>query len=264
MTDKAEGEGMSERTANGRYELGSVDRALAVLSILAAHPRIRLGELSERLGANSTTVLRALRVLERHGMVRRPQGESEYVLGTRLVELGHAAVAAIDIVPSLRQFVAPLVHDFHATAHIGMLRDGMITVVDKVEPVAPTVRYSAVGTRMPLHATAGGKAALALAAPAVLEDLKELEACTVHTLTELEELRAELARIRDRRYSVEREEYHLGFGCVGSAVAVEGDIHTVSISGALLDAPVIEDCGTRLRDAVDAFLAVHVGAVSGL
>ncbi|GAB3598159.1 IclR family transcriptional regulator [Microbacterium tumbae] len=255
---------MVEQEPKGRYELGSVERALAVLSTLAAHPRIRLGELSEALGAHSSTVLRTLRVLERHGMVRRAHGELEYVLGTRLVELGHAAVAAIDIVPSIRPLVAPLVRDFHATAHIGMLRTGMITVVDKVEPVAPTVGYSAVGTRMPLHATAAGKAAAALAGDALLDDALELEACTPRTVTDPEALREELAQTRRRRFSVEHEEYHLGFGCVGTAVAVDGDVYTVSISGSLLDPVVVEDCGMRLRDAVDLFLAEHAGAVSGL
>ncbi|WP_404437169.1 helix-turn-helix domain-containing protein [Microbacterium aerolatum] len=247
-----------------RYELGSVDRALEVLTILQRHPRSRLGEMAEKLDANSSTVLRALRVLERHGLVRRANGDMEYVLGTRLVELGQAALASIDIVPSIRPLVAPIVHDFHATAHIGMLRTGMITIIDKVDPVAPTVGYSAVGTRMPLYATAGGKAATALAGSALLDGIGELSPYTTKTITEFDVLRADLEATTARRYSIEREEYHLGFGCVGSAVAVGGDIYTVSISGSLLDPAVVDDCGARLRDAVDLFLAEHAGAVSGL
>jgi IclR family acetate operon transcriptional repressor len=252
--------------SSGTYELSSVDRALTVLSILAVQPRMRLAELSDKLGANPSTVLRALRVLERHGLVRRSPSEMEYVLGTRLVELGQSAVASIDIVQALRPLVRPLVSEFHATAHIGMVRTGMVTIVDKVDPPAPTVGYSAVGTRMPLHATAGGKAALALAGPPLLEELAgtELSAWTPHTITSLDALAADLDAIRSRRFSVEREEYHLGFGCVGSAMSVEGEIYTVSISGSLLDTGTLQDCGEKLRVAVDAFLAQHVGAVSGI
>jgi len=257
---------MTQEQAAPRYELGSVDRALGVLSLLAVHPRIRLGELSELMGANPSTVLRTLRVLERHGLVRRAHGDVEYVLGTRLVELGHAAVAAIDIVPSLRPLVAPLVREFRVTAHLGMWRMGMVTILDKVDPPAPTVGYSAVGTRMPLHATAGGKAAAALAGAPAIEGLSDgdLEACTPLSIRSVDALAADLAQTRARRFSIEREEYHLGFGCVGSAVSVDGDIYTVSLSGSLLDPAVMQACGESLRDAMDGFLAQHAGAVTGL
>lgn len=257
---------MTTPAPQGTYELSSVDRALTVLSILAVHPRMRLGELSEELGANPSTVLRALRVLERHGLVRRSPSELEYVLGTRLVELGQAAVASIDIVQSLRPLLRPMVAEFHATAHIGMVRTGMVTILDKLDPPAPTVGYSAVGTRMPLHATAAGKAALALSGKAMLDDLRDddLRAYTVHTIQGLDPLRADIELTRIRRFSVEREEYHLGFGCVGTAIRVDGEIYTVSISGSLLDEAVVQACGEQLRAAVDAFLAQHAGAASGM
>lgn len=255
-----------ETTTKPRYELGSVDRALGVLTILATHPRARLAELSELMGAHSSTVLRTLRVLERHGLVRRTRGDVEYVLGTRLVELGHAAVAAIDIVPSLRPVVAPLVKEFRVTAHLGMLRQGMVTVVDKVDPPSPTVGYSAVGTRMPLHATAGGKAAAALAGPALTAPLRndDLEACTPRSIRSVEVLAADLDQTRRRRFSIEREEYHLGFGCVATALAVDEDIYTVSLSGSLLEPELVRAAGERLRDAIDDFVAQHAGAVRGL
>lgn len=257
---------MTEEAPRPTYELSSVDRALTILTILGRCPGIRLGELSRQLGANTSTVLRALRVLERHGLVRRGQSDVEYLLGTRLVELGQAAASSIAIVPSLRPLVAPLTHDFHATAHIGMLRDGMVTIVDKVDPPDPTVGYSAVGTRMPLHATAGGKAALALVGAPLLDDLRgaALQRFTPHTLCDVGALSAEIEAVRARRFSVERGEYHVGFGCVGSAISVDRDVYTVSISGSLTDVDALQHWGERLREAIEVFLLQHAGAASGI
>lgn len=257
---------MLEAAPQATYKLSSVDRALSVLSILAIEPGMRLGELSERLGANSSTMLRALRVLEAHGLVRRSPSELEYMLGTRLVELGHAAIAAIDIARELRHAMRPLVAEFLATAHIGMVHTGMVTIVDKLDPPAPVVRYSTVGTRMPLHATAGGKAALALDRGQMLDELEgvELRRYTPRTIDDLPTLRRDIDSVRELRYSVEREEFHRGFGCVGSAVSTGNEIYTVSISGSLNEPDTLPEWGERLCTVIDELIRIHRGALWGL
>jgi Transcriptional regulator len=252
---------VADRPPRGTYELSSVDRALQVLDILAATPRLRLAEISERLGANPSTVLRALRVLEGRGLVRRAPTDVEYVLGARLVELGRAAVTSLDLAHALREAARPVAASLDATAHIGMVRAGMITVVDKIDPPRSPVQYSSVGSRMPLHATAAGKAALALGARLEHADLP---AFTPRTIVHRSALDDDIARTAARRYSIEFEEYHRGFACVGSALAAGDDIHTVSISGSADDPSTLEEWGARLRDAVDAVQREHRGAVRGL
>src|SRR5690625_2993517 len=144
-----------------QYALGSVERAVRVLAALEGAPGARLTELGKSLGTNATTLLRTLRVLEEHGLVRRSESGG-YSLGTRLVELGHAASLAINVAEHLRGGLTELSRRFNVTAHVGMLRDQMVTVVEKIDPPTPLVRYSTLGTRMPLHATAAGKVVLTL------------------------------------------------------------------------------------------------------
>ncbi|WP_434971345.1 IclR family transcriptional regulator [Microbacterium sp. bgisy207] len=255
---------MSVSMQSDKYQLGSVDRSLEILSILAATPRLRLAELSAQLQANPSTVLRALRVLERHGLVRRASSELEYVLGARLVELGQAAVASIDIVQELRSPLRSLSADFNATAHLGMVREGMVTVLEKIDPPRPIVGYSAVGSRMPLHATAVGKAALALGGTGLLPANSGLHSYTVHTITDTAELATDLAQTVQRRYSVEREEYHNGFGCVGSAVRIGSDIYAVSISGSLTSEDELRVRGETLRNFVHDVTGSYQGAAQNL
>ncbi len=248
------------------YELQSLDRALRVVSLIADGRGMRLTDIADGLGTNQTTAIRTLRVLEQHGYVRRTS-RNEYRLGTRLVELGAAVVDSLDLTNVLRPLIADLSREFEVTAHVGLLRDGMITVVSKVDSQDSPVRYSALGTRMPLNATAGGKAALALMPPAGLAALglaDPLPAYTINSIVRTDHLRDEIRATLARGYSIEREEYNLGFCCVGTALQFGDDLFTVSLSGTLVAEDELDRRGRTLRESVDLLLRDYHGAVRGL
>lgn len=250
---------MAKDAMEPRYSLGSVERALRVLAELERNPNARLAELSRALEANSTTVLRALRVLEDAGFVRR-SGPDTYALGTRLVELGLAASQSLDLPREVHSGLVDLARLFNVTAHIGMLRDQAITIVGKIDPPSPLVRYSTLGSRMPLHASAAGKAALALQHKATgMTDLStmSMEAFTDKTITDSADLLDDIVRTGERRYSVEESEFQVGFSCVGSAIQIGGEIYTLSLSGPHATTASLSERGTRLVDFVQSFHESH-------
>ncbi len=250
---------MPKVEATSQYALGSLERTVRVLTALESAPGSRLTDLSRTLGANATTLLRTLRVLEEHGLVRR-SGSGGYTLGMRLVELGHAATLAINVVDELRAGLTDLSRRFNVTSHVGMLRDNMITVVEKLDPPTPLVRYSTLGTRMPLHATAAGKSALALldavATPVDLTTL-DLQRYTPATIDSVERLRTELSTTRERHFSVEFGEYQVGFACVGTAMQVDGDLYTMSLSGPQVEEAVLIERGGELLGLATTFAERH-------
>lgn len=238
-----------------RYELGSLERAIEILQMLATRPGLRLKDLGEALGAHQTTVLRALRVLERHRLVRR-QEHGGYVLGGGLAELGQAALEAIDIARDLRPLTAQLADLVGVTAHVGLVRDGEVVIIDKVDGPQPMVRYSTLGSHMPMHATAAGKAALALDS-AEWERLllqAHLPQVTPATITEPHALLRQVERARGDRFATEQSEFRVGFGCVAVAFRVTDDLVTLSLSGPLVDRATLDDRGRLLVDHVAEFL----------
>jgi DNA-binding IclR family transcriptional regulator len=137
-----------------------------------------------------------------------------------------------------------------------MVRSGLVTIVDKVDPPEPIVRYTTLGSRMPLHATAAGKAALGLD-PAELEALRAsgpLLAYTPSTIVDFAALDTEVERVRDRHYATEQNEYHLGFSCVGVAFRLADDLVTISMSGPQLGLGRLRESGEHLHDTLAAFL----------
>src|SRR5579859_7227934 len=65
----------------------SVDRAVAILDLLARDGWSSGAEVARELGVHRSTALRLLATLDRHGLVERDARTSKYRLGRRLVQL---------------------------------------------------------------------------------------------------------------------------------------------------------------------------------
>jgi DNA-binding IclR family transcriptional regulator len=76
---------------------------------------------------------------------------------------------------------------------------------------------------VPIHCSASGKVLLAFGDPALLEQVttKPLRPRTARTITDPERLRAEVGRVREDGFAVERQEVVLGYGAVAAPVLVD-------------------------------------------
>src|SRR5271154_6480750 len=76
----------------GVYKLQALDRAFAVLDLLASSTiSLGLAEIAAALGLHKSTTHRFLMVLERHRMVERNQ-TGKFRLGLRLCDFGSRAI----------------------------------------------------------------------------------------------------------------------------------------------------------------------------
>src|SRR5256885_16640429 len=82
--------------SNGREDtrdsslIRSVDRAVAILDLLAVQGWQAGAEVARELHVHRSTALRLLATLERHGLVERDSRTAKYRLGRRLVQLASA------------------------------------------------------------------------------------------------------------------------------------------------------------------------------
>src|SRR6266571_8346301 len=75
----------------------SVDRAVAILDVLAVGGWKAGAEVARELGVHRSTALRLLATLERHGLVERDQRTAKYRLGRRLAQLASAVRGEADL-----------------------------------------------------------------------------------------------------------------------------------------------------------------------
>lgn len=214
------------------YDLKTLSRGLDLLLAIVDTGPATLTELCRRLGTHKTTALRTLRVLEDYGLLLQDPKTKAYHPGARLLNLVTRVASSSIVVTQLRRHLEQLSHEFHETIHLGILKGPSVVVVDKVEPPESIVRYTLLGTALPLHCTGMGKAILASLSPEECSDLLagHLEPFTTATIVDRAALEGELQATRLRGYALDRGEYQAGFNCVAVSLAFGSDHYAVSIT----------------------------------
>ena len=162
---------------------------------------------------------------------------SRYRLGHKVVELTGSAEQRLR---RLRAVVRPHLKALRdltdETTNLVVLDRFNAIYVDQFESSRAVRMFTEVGRTVPAHASASGKAMLAFSPAGVVDNLcgqAPLPALTAQTLTDPEELRRELARVRARGYAVDNEEYEDGVVCVAAPILGAGGAvqAAVSVSG---------------------------------
>lgn len=188
----------------------SSERTLDVLELLAVSTtQPTLTEMSRILGLPKSSLYKLLSTMERRGWIESDDvTHTRYRIGLRALLAGSRYVDADAIVQLTEPLLNSLSEQFSEATHLGRLEGSDVVYLAKRESTHPLRMYSAVGRRLPAHATAMGKAMLAQRTwdevDALLPD--PLAALTVHTITSRPALRDELERVRERGYAVDDQE----------------------------------------------------------
>jgi len=196
--------------------VGTVQRAIAVLHALADSP-IDLGnnEIARRTGINMSTVSRLLSTLAKDELVSRVEATGYFRLGPRLVELGNAALARVDIREHCRPQLEALTETTGETSTLSLpYGDGTITV-DFVQSPSSVRSVAEVGRPSIAHATATGKIRLAYTDAPVPTDLP---AYTPRTITDQQALHRELELIRRRGWAQAIGERETGLNAIAGPI----------------------------------------------
>ncbi|HET7558660.1 MAG TPA: IclR family transcriptional regulator [Limnochordia bacterium] len=206
----------------GVQPVQAVTKALRILELMADEGGPRsLSELTLKLGLSSSTVYRLLMTLCRSGFVEHDEG-GLYRLGLKAFHIGHSALTATDVSREARPFMEQLSQSCRETANLVVLRGRDAIFVEQVEAQQMMLRcHLQVGSRIPAHASGGGKALLAELSDAKVDALfgrVTLESFTPYTLSGLPDLLRALAEIRARGYAVDDQEREIGVRCVAAAI----------------------------------------------
>jgi DNA-binding IclR family transcriptional regulator len=263
---------MAKRSVQGNYNVRAVERAAAILEILrVSDGGASLVELASGSGLAKPSVFRMVKTLESVGFVERVSGTERYRLGVRCLELGQAYLETTD----LRSEAMPILHrlrdEFDETVHLGVLDDELrVVYLEKLETAhAIGLMMSRVGRTVPAYCTGMGKALLAYEAGdpvSVLEERGGLKKHTPNTIFEPAALRDELAKIRDRGYSIDFEEHEESVRCAAAPIMDSENkvVGALSISGPANRMPRELLEGELVRAVVDAAWEVgrRIGARS--
>jgi len=184
---------------SGERHIATVGRAVAVLTALAESPRdLGTNELARLTGINASSVSRVLATLAHDELVRRVPDNGRYRLGLRLVQLGNAALARVDLREVVRPHLLALTEATGETSTLSIPGEHTTMTVDYVQSPSSVRSVAEIGRPSVPHATATGKVFLAHGGRA---PEGALSAFTTRTVTDRRELTRQLTVVRARGWA---------------------------------------------------------------
>lgn len=197
-------------------------RAFGLLELVAeSEVPLTLEALTRASGLPKPTVYRLLGLLVRAGLLRREPVKKRYSIGLRMAALSLTVQLRSPLRNQRRAILARLVEEIGETCNFTMLDGNEVVYVDRVETSEKVRLHMEVGSRVPVHCTASGKLFLAHLPPGRLRRILgpgPLKRYTDRTITNMEALEHELARIRAAGISTDGGEYLLGSVCLAVPV----------------------------------------------
>jgi DNA-binding IclR family transcriptional regulator len=199
-----------------------LDRALAILATFSEErPRLGLSDVSRALRLSKATVLRLLRTLEAHGIVRQRPEDRTFALGPGAVRLGTLALRHAGLLEVSRPHLRQLQALSGETACLFMVSGADRVCVDVMPSQHPLRMTLEVGATRPLHAGAAGKVLLAFLPEAEARRIlyrRTLPRLAALTVTSPARLSRQLEAIRQAGHAVSHDEAVAGAAAIAAPV----------------------------------------------
>lgn len=180
-----------------------------------------VSEIARELSMPKTTVYRILATLCEDNVVIKT-GNGFYKMGPTVLLWSSGYKFSSGIIEIARPWLEKLREESLETLHLSVFEHGKAQYAERLDsPQTVTLRWSRLGSSMPLYCTAAGRAILSVLPEKELDaylSKTELEPRTANTVTDPAELKKMLARFRIQGYSVEVEENEDNIRCVGAAI----------------------------------------------
>jgi DNA-binding IclR family transcriptional regulator len=189
--------------------LNSAANSLRAVEFLVERGEVGVSELARHLGVTVGTGHRIVTTLVETGFAEQNVATRRYRPSNKILALAQQVRARVNVRDRVHLHLVELMQEVGETVHLGVLADGQVLCVDKVAS-EHTVRVEfRVGSRLPVHCTALGKALVAfndgVDVAALLRGAKT--SGQVKRPPSATKFRRELEAVRAARFAEARGEY---------------------------------------------------------
>lgn len=220
-----------------RYHVPNLDRALAILELLAQHPDgLSMIEIAGVLDFPNNSVFRITSTLFDHGYLHRDENSKRFSLTRKLLALGYASLSEKNVIEMSLDVMRLLRDATKETVLLATLLSEAMVVMEQVPGTHPFKFMVDAGSRIDLHTSAPGKVMLAFLPEREREEIlsrMKLTRFNERTITQKSRLRQELKRAKSQGYAVDHGEQLEGVHCVGAPIFNERSypIATIWVTG---------------------------------
>ena len=201
-------------------DVKSASRVMDILELVSAHPQgLTLSEICDKVGIPKSSTHELLSVLEQRNFLQLDH--KKFRIGIKVFELGQTASRNLDILKAIRPDLKWLSSEYSMTTQFGILEGNEVIYLSKIKNVAGISVESQVGSRLPAHATALGKAMLSVLPRESLLKIYSnysFKKFTVNSCETIGELLERINVIKENGYAEDCEEFTQGVFCLAVAV----------------------------------------------
>jgi DNA-binding IclR family transcriptional regulator len=230
----------------------SVDRAIRILLALQGERRLGIAELAVRLELAPSTVHGIVKTLAAHNLVIQDAAIGRYQLGPTVLRLGNVYLDTLELRSRAVPWSEELARRTGMAVRIGVLAADEVVIIHHEPRPDGSRQMPEIGIVIPEHASALGKALLAfLPEEAKCALVAPHRSMTGETITDAEELRAQLTTIARTAIAEEKDEAVLGESSVAAPVfAAQGTaVGAIAVVLPTTEWPVGEPVLDALREA---------------
>ncbi len=251
-------------------EVRSVITALRVLDEIAAHQPVGVSELARLLGLPKSSVQRTLQTLHSAGWIHPTGVEmTRWSLTGHMLRMAQRGAGEL----TLRNVAVPVMEELRSvtqeTVHLAVPDQDSVIVIERLDSPQAVRTFIPLGMGAPMAASANGKAILStLSREEVHAFLQRgLAAYTPATVTDEDELLAQLDQVRRRGYATNDEEWRSGVSAVAAAITTNGrgPLAGISIStpAQRMSRKLQAHYGALVKDAAQRISATLEGGRTG-
>ncbi|MEM7343917.1 MAG: IclR family transcriptional regulator [Chloroflexota bacterium] len=202
----------------------SVERISAILNTIATHQDgAGVTEIAQQIDLPVSTVSRFLLALETVNFVERESASDGFRIGSGIFDLAAQADFPQYLIKIARPYMVELAQFTGEAVTLTILKDNQIYCIAQVPGQYNLQLQNWVGQHFPLHTSANGKVTLAFL-PKDQQDhylSQPLEQITPNSITDSQQLRQQLAQIRQTGYAWTQDEYEEGLIALASPIQTE-------------------------------------------
>ena len=214
----------------------TVVNALRLLECFSTEEEIGISDLASYIGVGKAVAARLVGSLMEFGYLQQNPKTRKYRLGPKLAYWGSLVRERSEIASLAEPTLRALSQKFQVTAHLALRDHYAVRIACKVTMGPIVYMSSRVGSTLPIHACAMGKCLLAYEEDQVISEFLNayaLTRLTEQTITDPEDFRRELLRVRSNGYAMDNEESNIGLTCFAVPLFDSGGhaVAAMSLSG---------------------------------
>lgn len=232
----------------------SLTRAVEILQCFNEAEELGVTEISKKIGLHKSTTFNIISTLELVKFLEKNEDSNKYRLGIELFRLGTR------VNPDLRRVALPyledLVSQYKETVNLVIRDTTHVVYMEKIESPHSMRISTRMGSRVPINATAGGKAILSGLPRNELEELVAklpFKRFTTNTICDKERLLSAVEKIKSLGYAEEVEELEMELTCVAAPIYNHAghSFAAISVSGptSRMNHELRQEIGHRLVQA---------------